>query len=188
MLHKEVVLNSNFVVSQVNFEDEYITINIKDSYYKVPLYISGLNIYLPEFDYCLPGRGVGIGHPDYYDVDYDLVGKDARVILDKDFSRNGHYRVHSKKTGIIYTKQAKVYKRSDVKNLITQIIDEEFDGSQIQGTVTRAYVMEMRTGIILYYMTNETELMASRNCFLVVTDPITYCEITLPKNLWRLKQ
>lgn len=186
MIDKEVFLGRAFTILDINYEQEWMQIQLRfGEMFKIPLYISGLNIYLPEYDYCMPGRVVGKGHPDYWDVDYTLESDTMSIKLDEDFHKNGKYTVKSKKTQLIIQRVAQIYKPEEVKELLNTLINETFEGEMIRGIATRAYIKQ--NGKIRRYVDTSIEIDVLKDCFVVVVDPVTYVEINLPRYLWKLK-
>lgn len=191
----EVNLKYEFRIISYNLDRDYMVVKIKEGEHKIPIYIGNLAFYLPEFDFCIPGKSLGPTHPDYLDADEGadkLIGvkdgKRVEIKLDPNFQFNGQYRVITESKDIITMKKAQRWGRDSYKTALSNISDEEFDGSMLSGTIVRICAITQRREIIYHHEVPSNIVSEDiRGIKVIVQDSYTFIEYNLPSNLWLQK-
>lgn len=159
---------------------------IKEKEVTLPLYISNLGLYLPEFDYCIPGDYLPLEHPDYYEV-LDLKNgmkvmyedRRCKLVMAPDFNVTGKYSIWVEEDYCV-TKKASLKGVKERQEMLEEnILNQKWDGNVIQGR------------IILFYLGNENKIFPSyimgpniaESAYTVLQDSITLVEMSIPSDL-----
>lgn len=168
----------------------YVHTKTSDKELLLPLYISNLGLFLPNFDFCMPGDYLPLGHPDYYEVvslqnGMKVLYEDRRckLVMSPDFNITGKYSLWIDDDYCV-TKVAQIKTIEQRKDTLEEIIlNQKWDGNIIQGR------------IVLFYLGTETKIFPSYilgpniadSAYAVIQDSITLVEMALPVNLIAIK-
>jgi len=179
----------NFEFSSVN-EEDLLTIMIKrgetKDYILIPLYISGLGFFQPQFDYVLPGSYLPPQHPDYYRTVGDKFiynGQQSKMSCDKEFMYNGKYYLMPETSGSVVTKTAQLRSKEHRKDMIEKSIGRIFEGELLEG-IALEFLLRNQEDNSLRGVINSTEPSpvgaTNPKVMALLRDPITFVEYEFP--------